>query len=253
MCAQPLFAVIPLALLATMAVMLPLNFSLDNLSLMALTIAVGFVVDDAIVMVEVIWKRIEAGDAPLDAALAGSGEISFTILTITISLIAVFTPLMFMGGVVGLLMREFAVTLSAAVVLSLVLSLTLTPMLCSIFLKAPQPASNPFTRMLEKGFRNLEGGYARALDMVLRHKLATLSVFLATMAAAVWLYATVSTGFFPQQDTGFPQRGDDHFPGCVLRQDETKVAGCRQGLEPGSSHRWGGHVHRHDKHQPGES
>jgi hydrophobe/amphiphile efflux-1 (HAE1) family protein len=196
-------AVIPLALLATMAVMLPLNYSLDNLSLMALTIAVGFVVDDAIVMVEVIWKRIEAGEAPLEAALAGSAEISFTILTISISLIAVFTPRMFMGGVVGLLMREFAVTLSAAVVLSLVLSLTLTPMLCGMFLKVPQAPSNPFTRILEKGFRNLEDGYARALDMVLRHQPVTLAVFLATMAAAIWLYATVSTGFFPQQDTGF--------------------------------------------------
>ena len=183
-------AVIPLALLATMAVMLPLDYSLDNLSLMALTIAVGFVVDDAIVMVEVIWKRIETGHAPLQAALAGSTEISFTILTISMSLIAVFTPLMFMGGVVGLLMREFAVTLSAAVILSLVLSLTLTPMLCAKFLKAPQPPSNPFTRMLEKGFRNLEDGYARALDMVLRHQPVTLAVFLATMAAAVWLYRT---------------------------------------------------------------
>jgi HAE1 family hydrophobic/amphiphilic exporter-1 len=196
-------AVIPLALLATMAVMLPLSYSLDNLSLMALTIAVGFVVDDAIVMVEVIWKRIEAGEAPLDAALAGSSEISFTILTISISLIAVFTPLMFMGGVVGLLMREFAVTLSAAVVLSLILSLTLTPMLCALFLKVPNPPSNWFTQMLEKGFRNMEAGYVRALDAVLRFKLLTLAAFLATMAAAVWLYVSVPTGFFPQQDTGF--------------------------------------------------
>ncbi|HEY1898830.1 MAG TPA: efflux RND transporter permease subunit, partial [Steroidobacteraceae bacterium] len=196
-------AVIPLALLATMAIMLPLGFSLDNLSLMALTIAVGFVVDDAIVMVEVIWRRIEAGEAPMDAALAGSSEISFTILTISISLIAVFTPLMFMGGVVGLLMREFAVTLSASVVLSLVLSLTLTPMLCAKFLKAPTPPSNAITRMLAKGFSNLESGYVRALDTVLRYRLITLAAFLATMVAAIWLYATVSTGFFPQQDTGF--------------------------------------------------
>jgi HAE1 family hydrophobic/amphiphilic exporter-1 len=195
--------VIPLALLATTAVMLPLGFSLDNLSLMALTIAVGFVVDDAIVMVEVIWRRIEQGEEPLDAALAGAGEISFTILTISISLIAVFTPLMFMGGVVGLLMREFAVTLSAAVVLSVVLSLTLTPMLCAKFLKAPKPPSNPFTRALDKGFRNLESGYARALDVVLGRKLLTLAVFVVTMVAAIWVYATVSTGFFPQQDTGF--------------------------------------------------
>jgi hydrophobe/amphiphile efflux-1 (HAE1) family protein len=196
-------AIIPVCLLATCGVMLALNFSLDNLSLMAMTIAVGFVVDDAIVMVEVIWKRIEAGETPLNAALAGSSEISFTILTISISLIAVFTPLMFMSGVVGLLMREFAVTLSAAVVLSLVLSLTLTPMLCALFLKVPAPPSNWFTRMLENGFHNLEDGYARALDSVLRFKLLTLAVFLTTMAAAVWLYITVPTGFFPQQDTGF--------------------------------------------------
>jgi HAE1 family hydrophobic/amphiphilic exporter-1 len=196
-------AVIPLALLATAAVMLALRFSIDNLSLMALTIAVGFVVDDAIVMSEVIWKRIERGEAPLDAALAGAGEIGFTILTISISLIAVFTPLMFMGGVVGRLMREFAFTLSAAVILSLCLSLTLTPMLCAKFLRAPRPATHRFTRMLERGFHNLEAGYARALDTVLRHMRVTLAIFLATMVAAVALYATVSTGFFPQQDTGF--------------------------------------------------
>ena len=137
---------IPLALLGATAVMLPLNFSLDNLSLMALTIAVGFVVDDAIVMVEVIWQHIERGEKPFEAALfAGSGEISFTVLSISISLIAVFTPLMFMGGVVGLLMREFAITLSAAVLVSLVLTLTLTPMLCAQFLKAPKPPSNFFS------------------------------------------------------------------------------------------------------------
>jgi len=196
-------ALIPLALLATTAVMLPLGFSLDNLSLMALTIAVGFVVDDAIVMSEVIWRRIEAGDAPFDAALAGASEIGFTILTISISLIVVFTPLMFMGGVVGLLMREFAITLSIAVLLSLFLSLTLTPMLCAKFLRAPKPASNPVTRLLEQGFAKLEAGYARALDVVLLHKLVTLGVFVATVIGAIWLYVTVSTGFFPQQDTGF--------------------------------------------------
>jgi HAE1 family hydrophobic/amphiphilic exporter-1 len=196
-------ALIPLCLLATCAVMLPLGFSLDNLSLMALTIAVGFVVDDAIVMSEVIWRRIEADDTPFDAALAGASEIGFTILTISISLIVVFTPLMFMGGVVGLLMREFAVTLSVSVLLSLFLSLTLTPMLCAKFLRAPKPASNPLTRTLEKGFAKLEAGYAHALDVVLLHKLVTLGVFVATVVGAIWLYATVSTGFFPQQDTGF--------------------------------------------------
>ena len=196
-------AVIPLALLGATAVMFALNFSLDNLSLMALTIAVGFVVDDAIVMVEVIWQHIERGEKPLDAALAGSGEISFTVLSISISLIAVFTPLMFMGGVVGLLMREFAITLSAAVLVSLVLTLTVTPMMCAQFLKKPKPPSNRFTKALDNGFHRLEKSYTRWLDIVLRHKFLTLMVFLVTIAAAVILYATASTGFFPQQDTGF--------------------------------------------------
>ncbi len=196
-------AVIPIALISTCVVMLPLHFSLDNLSLMAMTIAVGFVVDDAIVMVEVIWKRIEHGEDPFEAALAGSKEIAFTIMTISISLIAVFTPLVFMGGIVGRLMREFALTLSAAVIVSIFLSLTLTPMLCSRFLKAPEPAHNPFTKGLESGFSWLENSYARALDKVLGHKVITLIVFIATAVAAGVLYVVVPTGFFPEQDTGF--------------------------------------------------
>jgi HAE1 family hydrophobic/amphiphilic exporter-1 len=195
--------VIPLALLATTAVMLPLGFSLDNLSLMALTIAVGFVVDDAIVMVESIWRRVEHGQKPFEAALDGAGEIGFTILTISISLIAVFTPLMFMGGVVGRLMQEFAFTLSAAVVLSVVLSLTFTPMMCGKFLRAPKPPKGGVMKALETGFRRLDAGYSKALDAVLRHEPATIAVFLATAVAAIVLYATSSTGFFPQQDTGF--------------------------------------------------
>ena len=196
-------AVIPLALLGATAVMLPLHFSLDNLSLMALSIAVGFVVDDAIVMVEVIWQHLEKGEKPLDAALKGSGEVSFTILSISISLVAVFTPLMFMGGVVGLLMREFAITLSAAVVVSMLLTLSLTPMLSAKFLKAPKPPSNGFTKMMTKGFKKLDEGYARGLEFVLRFKFITLLVFIATVIFAGVLYATSSTGFFPQQDTGF--------------------------------------------------
>ena len=195
--------VIPLALLSATAVMLPLKFNLDNLSLMALAIAVGFVVDDAIVMVEVIWKRLEHGEAPFEAALAGAGEINFTVMSITLSLIAVFTPLMFMGGVVGLLMREFAVTLSVAVVISLVLTLTLTPMLCGKFLKAPKPPTHPITRRIDRGFHSLEVHYARALDRVLKHKFITLMVFLGTLVFAGVLYGTAHTGFFPQQDTGF--------------------------------------------------
>jgi len=214
-------AIIPVCLLSTCAVMLALGFSLDNLSLMAMTIAVGFVVDDAIVMVEVIWKRIEHGEEPFEAALAGAGEIAFTILTISISLIAVFSPLVFMGGVVGRLMQEFALTLSAAVVVSIAMSLTLTPMLAGRFLKKPGPPSNFFTRALERGFDRLEKGYARALDTVLEHMRITLVVFLATMALAAFLYATVPTGFFPQQDTGFIQ-------GVILTSQDasyTKMSG----------------------------
>ena len=196
-------SIIPLALLGACAVMLALNFTLDNLSLMALTIAVGFVVDDAIVMSEVIWQHLEHGEKPFDAALAGSRDVSFTVLSISVSLIAVFTPLMFMGGVVGLLMREFAVTLSAAVLVSLALTLTVTPMLCAQFLKPPTPPSTRITRWLSDGLKHLETGYARYLDVVLKHKFTTLMVFCASLAAAVLLYATASTGFFPQQDTGF--------------------------------------------------
>ncbi|HLK23229.1 MAG TPA: efflux RND transporter permease subunit [Caulobacteraceae bacterium] len=194
--------VIPISLLGTCAVMLAAGFSLDNLSLMAMSIAVGFVVDDAIVMEEVIWRRIEHGDKPFDAALAGAGEIATTILTISISLIAVFTPLMFMGGVVGLLMREFGLTLSAAVVVSIGLSLSLTPMLAGHFLKQPQPAGNAFIRALERGFGWIESHYARALDVVLRHTRLTLAIFIATIVIAIAMYAVVPTSFFPQQDTG---------------------------------------------------
>ena len=196
-------AVIPLALLGAAAFMLPAGYSLDNLSLMALSIAVGFVVDDAIVMVEVIWQHLEKGEKPFEAALKGSGEVGFTILTISISLVAVFTPLMFMGGVVGLLMREFAITLSAAVVISMMLTLSFTPMLCSLFLRPPRELHNPVTRRLDHGFRWLESHYSRALDRVLEHKLITLLVFIGTALLAVYFYATAKTGFFPQQDTGF--------------------------------------------------
>jgi HAE1 family hydrophobic/amphiphilic exporter-1 len=198
-------AVIPLSLLATAAVMLPANFSLDNLSLMALTIAVGFVVDDAIVMVEAIWRRIEHGEKPFQAALNGSGEIGFTILSISISLIAVFTPLMFMSGVVGRLMREFALTLSASVVISVCMSLTFTPMLCGKFLKAPEPPKNPVMKWLEGAFVKMEKSYARGLDVVMRHKVITLLIFIGTALLSVVLYATAKTGFFPTQDTGFIQ------------------------------------------------
>jgi HAE1 family hydrophobic/amphiphilic exporter-1 len=196
-------AVLPLSLLTAAALVLPLGFSLDNLSLMALSIAAGFVVDDAIVMLDVIWRRIEHGQKPLQAALNGAGDVSFTILSISISLIAVFTPVMFMGGVVGRFMREFAITLSAAVVMSIIFSLTLTPMLCGQFLKKPAPASGWFLRALEAGFKAIESGYAHGLERVMRHKRVTLAVFLGTAALTIVLYTVVPTSFFPQQDTAF--------------------------------------------------
>ena len=217
-------AVIPLSLLATCAVMLALGFSLDNLSLMAMSIAVGFVVDDAIVMVEVIWRRLEAGQPPMQAALEGAGEVGFTILSISISLIAVFTPLMFMGGVVGRLMREFAVTLSAAVVVSILLSLTLTPMLCSRFLRQPKPPRHRITKLLDHGFQRLEKGYANMLDKVLDHQILTLVVFAVTALAAIALYATVPTGFFPQQDTGF-------LSGTMITSQDASFAKTTQKVE----------------------
>ena len=220
--------VIPLSLLATCGVMLVMHFSLDNLSLMAAAIAVGFVVDDAIVMVEVIWRRIEDGEPPMQAALNGAQEIGFTILSISISLIAVFTPLMFMGGVVGRLMREFAITLSAAVVVSILLSLTLTPMLCSLYLRRPKPPTHRLTKALESGFGRLERGYAKALDAVLRHMGLTLAIFIATALAAVVLYATVPTGFFPQQDTGF-------LAGVMVTSQNASFAKTSQKVEDVSS------------------
>ncbi len=195
--------VIPLALLGAAAVLWALGDSLDNLSLMALSIAVGFVVDDAIVMVEVIWQHMEHGEKPFEAALAGAGEVGFTILSISASLIAVFTPLMFMGGVVGLLMREFAVALSAAVLMSMVLTLTVTPMLCGQFLKEPHPPKHRVTKALENGFHRLDAWYERSLTVVMRHRVLTMVVFGLTLLAAVFLYGTAKTGFFPQEDTGF--------------------------------------------------
>jgi HAE1 family hydrophobic/amphiphilic exporter-1 len=169
---------------------------------MAMSIAVGFVVDDAIVMLEVVWRRVEEGEEPFQAALNGAKEVGFTILTISISLIAVFTPLVFMGGVVGRLMSEFAITLSAAVAVSIFLSLTLTPTLCGQFLRRPEPLKNPVLKAVEQGFKRLEAGYAGALDVVLRHTGLTLVVFLVTAGLAVVLYIITPTGFFPQQDTG---------------------------------------------------
>jgi HAE1 family hydrophobic/amphiphilic exporter-1 len=194
---------VPLALLGACALMWVAGYSLDNLSLMALTISVGFVVDDAIVMLENITRYIEEGEAPLAAALKGSSEIGFTIMSISISLIAVLIPLLLMGGIIGRLFREFAVTLSMTIVVSAAVSLTLTPMMASRFLKsAKETHHGRLYALSERGFDALLKGYERGLDLVLKFRFATLLVFLATLALSVYLFIIVPKGFFPQQDTG---------------------------------------------------
>ena len=193
---------VPLALVGTFAVMFLLGYSLDNLSLMALTIAVGFVVDDAIVMLENIYRYVEEGMNPMDAALRGAGEIGFTIISISVSLIAVFIPLLLMGGIVGRLFREFAMTVSIAVVVSGVISLTLTPMMCSRFLKHHSGEHGRLYRLVEGLFDALIGGYARTLDIALRFRFVTLMVFFCTLGVTVFLYVVIPKGFFPEQDTG---------------------------------------------------
>ncbi len=194
---------VPLALMGTAAMMYVLNFSLDNLSLMALTIAVGFVVDDAIVMLENIYRYIEQGMKPLEAAYKGAGEIGFTIISISVSLVAVFIPLLLMGGIIGRLFREFAIVVTLTIVVSVLVSLTLTPMLCSRFLTDSHARQHGrLVRLFERGFESMQNGYKRGLDVVIKHEFVTLCVFLATLALTVVMFALSPKGFFPQQDTG---------------------------------------------------
>jgi HAE1 family hydrophobic/amphiphilic exporter-1 len=195
---------VPLALLGACSLMWVFGYSLDNLSLMALTIAVGFVVDDAIVMLENITRYVEKGERPMDAAYKGASEIGFTIVSISISLIAVLIPLLLMGGIIGRLFREFAVTLSMAIFVSLVVSLTLTPMMASRFLRAHHEVSHGrFYQWSEGVFDRLLHAYERGLDLALRFSLVTLCVFFATVALSVYLFMIIPKGFFPQQDNGF--------------------------------------------------
>ena len=194
---------VPVSLVGTFGVMYLLHYSLDNLSLMALTVATGFVVDDAIVVLENITRHREAGLSPLEAALRGAREIGFTVLSISISLIAVFIPILLMGGIVGRLFREFAMTLSAAVLISLVVSLTTTPMLCATLLGArSETHRGRLYRASERFFEGMHGFYARTLAWVLRHPQAILAVTFLTVAVNVYLFVVVPKGFFPQQDTG---------------------------------------------------
>ena len=213
--------VVPLSLLGALAVMYLCGFSLDNISLMALTISVGFVVDDAIVVVENIYRHIEDGMRPLDAALKGSREIGFTVLSISISLVAVFIPLLLMGGIVGRLFREFSITVTAAIAVSAFVSLVLTPMLCARFLHHETTKHGPIWRAIEDAFDGILAFYRRTLDVVLRHQLITLIVFFATMALSVHLYAIIPKGFFPIQDTGlitgFAEAGQDISPQEMAR------------------------------------
>ena len=213
--------VVPLSLLGALAVMYLCGFSLDNISLMALTISVGFVVDDAIVVVENIYRHIEDGMDPLDAALKGSREIGFTVLSISVSLVAVFIPLLLMGGIVGRLFREFSVTVTAAIAVSAFVSLILAPMLCARYLHRDTEHHGAVWRAIEFVFDDMLAAYRRTLDRVLKHPFATLMVFFATMAASVYLYVVIPKGFFPIQDTGlvtgFAEAGQDISPSEMSR------------------------------------
>ncbi len=203
--AIPSFSV-PLSLVGTFAITYLAGFSINNLSLMALTIATGFVVDDAIVMIENIARYIERGDRPFDAALKGAEQIGFTIVSLTISLIAVLIPLLFMGDVVGRLFREFAITLAVTILLSAVVSLTLVPMLCAQWLRQHDPAGRRgFHARTQKWFDAVIAWYGRALDRVLDHQPLTLLVAVATLVLTVYLYIVIPKGFFPVQDTGLIQ------------------------------------------------
>jgi multidrug efflux pump subunit AcrB len=197
------------------------GFSLDNLSLMALTISVGFVVDDAIVVVENIYRHIEDGMPPLEAALTGSREIGFTVLSISISLVAVFIPLLLMGGIIGRLFREFAITVTAAIAVSAFVSLTLTPMLCARFLHQDTKHHGRIYNAIEAMFDGMHRFYRRTLDTVLKHQPLTLLVFFATLAATIYLYVIIPKGFFPSQDTGlvtgFAEAGQDISPQEMAR------------------------------------
>ena len=199
-------AAVPLSLVGTLGVMYLLGYSLNNLTLMALTIATGFVVDDAIVMIENIARFIEQGESPLEAALKGAGQIGFTIISLTVSLIAVLIPLLFMGDIVGRLFREFAVTLSVTILMSAVVSLTLTPMMAGRLLKhTPESSQGRLFRASENAFNKVITFYGRTLNFVLRFQTITLLVALATLLLTVYLYYEIPKGFFPIQDTGVIQ------------------------------------------------
>ena len=223
---------LPLSLIATFGVMWLLGFSVDNLSLMALTIGTGFVVDDAIVMIENIVRHIEKGESPMQAALKGSREIGFTVISLTVSLIAVFIPLLFMTGIVGRMFREFALTLTIAVVASMVVSLTLTPMMCARMLRpARQDESRGVLGLFDRMFERVTRGYARSLEWTMRHQPFMMFTMLVTLAATIWLYVIVPKGFLPVQDTGLITAVTQAEPSVSfdrMRELQTRVADTMQ-------------------------
>jgi HAE1 family hydrophobic/amphiphilic exporter-1 len=230
---------VPLALLGAFAAMWAAGYSLDNLSLMALTISVGFVVDDAIVMLENITRYIEAGDTPFDAALKGSREIGFTIMSISVSLVAVLIPLLLMSGIIGRLFREFAVTLSMTIFVSAIVSLTLTPMMAARFLTAARDERHGRLHALsERGFDALQRAYERGLNIVLEFRFITLLVFLSTFALTIYLFVIIPKGFFPQQDTGLitgiSQAAQDISVSDLMRHQEELGAIVQK--DPGVAH-----------------
>jgi multidrug efflux pump len=216
--------VVPLSLIGTFGVMYLLHYSIDNLSLMALTICTGFVVDDAIVVIENISRYLEQGLSAHEAALRGSREIGFTVLSMSTSLIAVFIPILLMGGILGRIFREFAVTLSVAVAFSLVISLTTTPAMCAKFLKPKKDRQhNWLSRAIDRGFKRLYEGYASSLRWVLRHQPLVLGITLGTVCLAIYLYVVIPKGFFPQQDTG-------RINGNARASEDTSFQSMRQKL-----------------------
>jgi multidrug efflux pump len=215
---------VPVSLIGTFGVMYLLGYSLDNLSLMALTISTGFVVDDAIVVIENVTRYLEQGMRPFEAALKGAQEVSSTVFTISISLIAVFIPLLLMGGIVGRLFREFAVTLSVAIAVSMVISLTATPMMCAHLLKAQQTHGRMY-RTSERAFDAMAGFYARTLTVALRYRAITLAVLLATIGLNVYMFIKIPKGFFPQQDNGRLQ-------GSILADQDTSFQAMDKIMRP---------------------
>jgi multidrug efflux pump subunit AcrB len=243
---------LPIAVIGTFAGMSFLGYSLDNLSLMALTLSVGFVVDDAIVMLENIVRHVEAGETAFDAALKGAKEIAFTILSMTVSLAAVFIPVLFMGGIVGRLLHEFAVTIILAIVISGIVSITLTPMLCSRFLK-DQHQHNPgaFLKWSERSFQRLQSGYERSLAWALHHGRVIFGIFLASLMATVVLFWIMPSDFIPSSDigmiqasteaangTGFPQMVKYQQKAAAILQSDPNIASSMSSVDSNNTGRF---------------